>query len=110
MKKDKKFCRKFLLIIAYFGVLLKEIFVSNINIVKVILRPHKTPVPEIVHMYIDIKSDFIKPLLANSSTLTPGTITVDLEGDHFTVYSLDRTMIDGFENSTLVKLARKIEG
>lgn len=110
LKKDKKFCRKFLLIIAYFGVLLKEIFVSNINIVKVILRPKKTPVPEIVHMYIDIKSDFIKTLLANSITLTPGTITVDLEGNHFVVYSLDRTMIDGFENSTLVKLARKIEG
>lgn len=110
LKKDIKFCRKFLLIIAYFGVLLKEIFVSNINIVKVILKPKITPVPEIVHMHIDIKSDFIKTLLANSITLTPGTITVDLEGDHFTVYSLDKSMIDGFENSTLVKLARKIEG
>ena len=41
LKKDMKFCRKFLLIIAYFGVLLKEIFVSNINIVKVILNPKK---------------------------------------------------------------------
>ena len=49
-------------------------------------------------------------MLANSITLTPGTITVDLEGNHFTVYSLDKSMIDGFENSTLVKLARKMEG
>ena len=110
VKKDIKLCRNFFLIIAYFGVLLKEIFVSNFNIVKVILRPKMTPVPEIVHIYIDIKSDFLKTMLANSITLTPGTITVDLEGNHFTVYSLDKSMIDGFENSTLVKLARKMEG
>ena len=110
MKKDKKFCRKFLLIIAYFGVLLKEIFVSNINIVKVILRPHKTPVPEIVHMYIDIKSDFIKTLLANSITLTPGTITIDLDENNYTVHALRFEYIDGIENSNLLKLLKKMEG
>ena len=110
VKKDIKFCRNFFLIIAYFAVLLKEIFMSNFNIVKVILKPKTTPVPEIVHIYIDIKSDFLKTMLANSITLTPGTITVNVEGNHFTVYSLDKSMIDGFENSTLVKLARKMEG
>ena len=110
VKKDIKLCRNFFLIIAYFGVLLKEIFVSNFNIIKVILKPKMTPVPEIVHIYIDIKSDFLKTMLANSITLTPGTITVDLEGNHFTVYSLDKSMIEGFENSTLVKLVRKMEG
>lgn len=109
-KKDIKFCKNILFILAYFGVLLKEIFLSNVNIVKVIFERKKTPTPEIIHLHLGIKSKFLNTLVANSITLTPGTITVDLEGDHFIVYCLDKTMIDGFENSTLVKLARKMEG
>ena len=35
---------------------------------------------------------------------------VDVEDDLFTVYSLKREMIDGFENSTLVRLAKRMEG
>ena len=109
-KKDIKFCKNIGLIFAYFAVLLKEIFLSNANIVKVIFERKKTPTPEIVHLHLGIKSKFLNTLVANSITLTPGTITVDLEGDHFIVYCLDKTMIEGFENSTLVKLARKMEG
>ena len=109
-KKDMKFLKKFGLLMVYFVTLLKEIFLSNINIVKVILAPKKTPTPEIVHLHLGIKSKFLNTLIANSITLTPGTITVDLEDDHFVVYCLDRTMIDGFENSKLVQLARKMEG
>lgn len=108
-QKDKKFCRNFFLFIAYLGVLFKEIIVSNINVVKVILSPKKTPTPEIVHLHLGIKSNFINTMIANSITLTPGTITVNLENDHFIVYSLRRELIDGFENSTLVKLAKKME-
>lgn len=109
-KKDIKFCKNIGLIFAYFAVLLKEIFLSNANIVKVIFERKKTPTPEIVHLHLGIKSKFLNTLVANSITLTPGTITVDLENDHFIVYCLDKTMIEGFENSTLVKLARKMEG
>ena len=109
-KKDIKFCKNIGLIFAYFAVLLKDIFLSNANIVKVIFERKKTPTPEIVHLHLGIKSKFLNTLVANSITLTPGTITVDLENDHFIVYCLDKTMIEGFENSTLVKLARKMEG
>ena len=109
LKKDIRFCKKILLIFAYLGVLLKEIFVSNINIVKVIFRTKKTPTPEIVHLHLGIKSKFLNTLIANSITLTPGTITVDLKDDHFVVYCLDREMINGFEDSTLVRIAKRLE-
>lgn len=108
-EKDKKFCKKFLLIIVYLGVLLKEIFLSNINIVKIILSPKIDTKPEIVHLHLGIKSKFFNTLIANSITLTPGTITVDLIDDHFVVYCLNRDIIDGFENSSLVQLVRKLE-
>ena len=89
---------------------MKEIFISNINVIKVIFGPKGKTKPEIVQIHIDIKSEFLRTLVANSITLTPGTISIDVEGDLFTVYSLKRDMIDGFENSTLVRLAKKMEG
>lgn len=109
IQKDKKFCRNFFLFIYYLAVLLKEIFMSNFNVVKSILRKGDHSSPEIVHLRLGIKSKFINTLIANSITLTPGTITVDLEGDHFIVYSLRRDMIDGFEDSKLVRIAKRME-
>lgn len=109
LQKDKKFCRNIFLFIAYLGVLLKEIFMSNINVVKAILKRKDTSSPEIVHLHLGINSKFLNTLIANSITLTPGTITVDLEKDHFVVYSLRKDLIDGFENSTLVRLAKRME-
>ena len=82
---------------------------SNFNVVKSILRKGDHSSPEIVHLRLGIKSKFINTLIANSITLTPGTITVDLEGDHFIVYSLRRDMIDGFEDSKLVRIAKRME-
>ena len=110
LKKDIRFCRNFFLFIAYLGVLIKEIFFSNIGVVKSILKSGDTSNPEIVHVHLGFKSKFINTLIANSITLTPGTITVDLENDHFTVYCLNKELMEGFENSTLVKIARRMEG
>ena len=109
MKKDKRFCRNIFLFITYLGVLLKEIFVSNIGVVKSILKKKDTSSPEIVHLHLGIKSKFLNTLIANSITLTPGTITVDLKDDHFIVYCLNKDLMEGFENSTLVRIARRME-
>ena len=108
-EKDKKFCRNFFLFVYYLAVLLKEIFASNFNVVKTILRKGDNSSPEIVRLNLGIKSKFVNTLIANSITLTPGTITVDLEGDVLVVYSLRRDMIDGFEDSKLVRIAKRME-
>lgn len=42
--------------------------------------------PRIVHFRTSLKSDLARMTLANSITLTPGTITVDLNDDHLTVH------------------------
>ena len=44
--------------------------------------------PEIVMLKTDIKSDLGVLLLANSITLTPGTITIDTEGEYLYVHWL----------------------
>ena len=58
---------------------------------------------------VDIESEFLRFVLANSITLTPGTITVDVDDNHFCVHALDYTMAEDIENSVFVKLLVKME-
>ena len=48
-------------------------------------------------------------ILADSITLTPGTITVELTENKFMIHCLDQTMAEGMEDSSFVQLLRKIE-
>ena len=48
-------------------------------------------------------------MLANSITLTPGTITVKLSGDEFSVHCLDKSLAVGLSDSIFVKLLMRIE-
>ena len=50
-----------------------------------------------------------KSMLANSITLTPGTITVDLKDGEYLVHCYDKSMGDGIDESGFVTLLRKLE-
>lgn len=65
--------------------------------------------PALIEFETHFKNDTSRFLLANSITLTPGTITVAVEGDRFIVHCLDRTLAEGIESSVFVKLLEKIE-
>ena len=65
--------------------------------------------PALIEFETHFKNDISRFLLANSITLTPGTITVAVKGDRFIVHCLDRTLAEGIESSVFVKLLEKIE-
>ncbi len=65
--------------------------------------------PVIVKFKTDLKTDMAKAVLANSITLTPGTITISVEGDEFTVHALDRDLVQGISESVFVKRLRRME-
>ncbi len=109
-KKDLKICRKLPWLALYLIVLLKEVMVSNVKVLAVILNPKDQPNPEIVSIDVDVHSPFLRNLIANSITLTPGTITISLQDDKIIVHCLKKKYIEGFENSLLVRIARRIEG
>ena len=107
--KDLYISKKLLKILRYFLVLLWEIIKANTITIKTVLAVHKEPNPSIVTFAVDIKSDMGKALLANSITLTPGTITVALEDNVFTVHCLDKSMAEGIESSVFVRLISDME-
>ena len=78
-------------------------------VLKIIFSPDVQAEPAFVYFDTDLKTGTAKMLLANSITLTPGTITVSVEGNRFCVHCLDRELADGVEDSVFVELLKEME-
>lgn len=108
-KSDIFLLKNSIWIIVYFVVLLIEIFKSAVTVYKRVYSRKIEIQPQMVVFDVDIKSDFLKFVLANSITLTPGTITVDVDDNHFCVHALDYEIAEGLENSVFIKILKKME-
>ena len=65
--------------------------------------------PVIVHFMSPLKTEFAMYVLAASITMTPGTIVVRLRDGEYQVHCFDRDMAKDIDNSSFVKLLRKME-
>ena len=74
--------------IYYAPWLLKEIVLANIDVARRILDPRLPIRPTLVRVRASQKGDLGRVIYANSITLTPGTVSVDMEGDQITVHVL----------------------
>lgn len=76
----------------YFPWFLWQIVLSNIHMLKLVYKRdlQKNINPQMVHFKTSLKNDMARVTLANSITLTPGTITVGLSiyGD-YSVHAID---------------------
>lgn len=75
-------------IFTYFFWLIKEIIHSNISVVKHIWLGNKSISPALKKIKISQKTDMGKVIYANSITLVPGTVAVDLVEDEIIVHAL----------------------
>ncbi|MDO4492568.1 MAG: Na+/H+ antiporter subunit E [Clostridia bacterium] len=108
-KTEGRVLKKTPLFLAYAGVLVWEIFKAAFVVLRDILFPKYRLAPTLVTFEAGLKTDIGRFLLANSITLTPGTITVKVEGDAFTVHCLDRSMLDTSEDATFLRWIRRLE-
>lgn len=72
----------------YLPWLLKEVFVANVQVAKVILDPKLPISPRMVVFHGTQDTDLGRAIYANSITLTPGTITTGVEGHDFQIHAL----------------------
>ena len=84
----KKFFQphRYFWLIVYFFVFLWACIVANFDVAYRVLHPAMPIKPGIVKIRTTLRSDFARTILANSITMTPGTITVDLIGDEFYIH------------------------
>ena len=74
--------------IAYFPWLMNEIIKANITVIRACLKADLDIAPALVKVKTVCKSDLAKVTFANSITLTPGTVTVEIEGDKLLVHGI----------------------
>ena len=109
LQKERSFYKKLPLFLQYLFCLVKDIIVSNITVSHMILTRKETMEPVLVHVHADLKTETARVMLANSITLTPGTITVAMTEDDLLVHCLDKSLSEGMEDSTFVRLLQKLE-
>ena len=93
----------------YSLILLTEIVKANIATARFVLNPKIEVEPKIVTFKPDIRSGFLKAVLANSITLTPGTITINIEDGVYTVHCLDPDLATDLGGSVFVKEVMKAQ-
>ena len=93
----------------YYAWLTKEIFLSNVLVVKHIWLGNKSISPVFATITASQETEIGKVIYANSITLTPGTVTVNLEGDRFRVHALLQESIKDLESGEMDRRVSQLE-
>lgn len=94
---------------AYYAWLIKEIILANILVVKHVWLGSKTISPVMTTIKASQKTDIGKVIYANSITLTPGTVTVNLEDDELMVHALLQESIQDLESGEMDRRVTQLE-
>jgi len=81
--------KRFFYIIKYLAVFTIALIKSNFDVAFRVISPSLPINPGIVKYTTKLKSDIAKVILANSITLTPGTLTIDIVDDALHIHWLD---------------------
>lgn len=95
--------------VRYLAHLLAEMLRAGFVVMRMIyVRPREIR-PKLVRFRTPLRMDRHRALLANSITLTAGTITVEAEGDTLLVHTLDVSLAEGIEDSTFQQRLERLE-
>ena len=94
----------------YIPWLLKEIIKSNIHVARCILSIHRPIKPQTLRIKPSQKTSTALAVHANSITLTPGTISVDISDNEILVHALTDYSAQGIRNGDIDKQVSKLEG
>ena len=108
-RKEKLLIQRSGYFLLYLGNLLIEIVRANVSVCHFVLSDRDEIHPVMVSFHTTLKSSLARVILTNSITLTPGTITVSLQGDEVIVHCLDRSLAEGLEDSSFVKMLEHME-
>ena len=107
VKRDLKILKTAPIFLVYLLNLIRETLAAAVRVALLALSPGKKPDPVVREFSSGLESESLNVILANSITLTPGTITVRQEGDRFQVHALRREYAENLEESSFVKLLRR---
>ena len=74
-----------------------EIFKSNVDVARRILSPSLPIAPSVRWLPASQRTELARVIYANSITLTPGTLSIDLREEWVEVHALDAASLDALE-------------
>lgn len=94
-----------------FGVLLvRRILVSATQVLRIVLDPRLPIAPEVLRETVRFDEEAARVAFANAITVTPGTLTLEVDGDTFVVHALDRALAQDVLDGSLARdVARLFE-
>ena len=87
-----------------------EVFKANLDVARRILSPGLPIDPRIIEVKAGQREDLGRVIYANSITLTPGTVSIDAEGDVITVHALTAEAALGVEAGDMDRKVSWLEG
>jgi multicomponent Na+:H+ antiporter subunit E len=94
----------------YFPWLLKEIAAANWTVIRIVLSPRLDVDPVVLTLKASQRTDLGRVVYGNSITLTPGTLTMDEDGDQLTVHALTRDGAEQLEGGEMDMRVTRLEG
>ena len=94
--------KRILSIICYVPIFFYECVKANLDVAYRVVHPKMPIKPGIVAIRTSLKSDVGKLMLANSITLTPGTLTLDVSEEHLFIHWINVESTDTEEASRLI--------
>ncbi len=97
--------------ISFFFIFIKELILSNLDVARRVFSPSLPLNPGIVKVHTNLTSDIGKLVLANSITLTPGTLTTEIKDDLLYIHWIDITAedMDGATQEIVKKFEKYLE-
>ncbi len=96
-------------VVTYTPWLLWQIIVANVRVILLVWHP-KLPIdPRIVEIPCSLKTNLGRAIYANSITLTPGTVTIEVERDKLLIHALTAKDEEGLHEGTMESLIKQLE-
>lgn len=95
--------------LSYLLLLLWEILKAAIGVAGVIYRGENPGEGKLVRFSSGLRSELARTVLADSITLTPGTVTVEMRGDEFLVHCLLPSYGEGLADCSFVRRLRRLD-
>ncbi|MBD1400338.1 Na+/H+ antiporter subunit E [Pelovirga terrestris] len=81
-----RICKRRLFLRFFFMTFVYDVVMSNINVVRLILKPDiSTLQPKFIEVPLDIDDPMVISILANVISMTPGTVSSEISADHKTL-------------------------
>lgn len=97
-------------LLTYLPWLVWAIVKANLDVARRILDPALPISPRLVRVRSSQRTEVARALYANSITLTPGTVTVDVQGDEFLVHALTAEAAADLDTGDMDRRVTRVDG